>query len=71
MAEGKVKWFDDRKGYGFITQDDGTDIFLHYSDIDDPRFQSADQDDRVLFTVESTRKGLRARDVQIIKVEDE
>ena len=47
MAEGTVKWFSDQKGYGFIEQDEGGDIFVHHSSINMPGFKSLSEGDRV------------------------
>lgn len=64
MKNGVVKWFSDSKGYGFISQDDGTDVFVHYSQIDsgaDRRTLAEGQ--RVTFEIEEGPKGLRATGV--------
>jgi CspA family cold shock protein len=63
MAEGTVKWFDEKKGYGFITQDNGGDVFVHYSSINMPGFKSLAEGDRVSFEVEERQRGLQALDV--------
>jgi CspA family cold shock protein len=63
MADGIVKWFDDRKGYGFIEQDDGPDVFVHHSGINGTGFKSLAEGDRVTFTVEQGKKGPAATDV--------
>jgi len=52
MEEGTVKWFSEKKGYGFITQDNGGDIFVHFSSIVAPGFKALAQGDRVSFKVE-------------------
>ena len=57
VADGIVKWFDDRKGYGFIEQDNGEDIFVHYSEIVGGGFKSLSEGDRVTFEVGEGRKG--------------
>jgi CspA family cold shock protein len=61
---GTVKWFNDQKGYGFITQDEGGDIFVHYSAIVEPGFRSLAEGERVEFTVEQGRKGPAAGNVR-------
>lgn len=60
---GTVKWFDKSKGYGFITAEDGTEIFAHYSQIKMKGFKSLDADDVVEFDIRSEEKGLAAVDV--------
>ncbi|MBK5100425.1 MAG: cold-shock protein [Desulfobacteraceae bacterium] len=57
MANGTVKWFDDRKGFGFIEQEDGTDVFVHYTNIEGTGFRSLNEGERVTFDVEQG-KGL-------------
>jgi CspA family cold shock protein len=63
MANGIVKWFDDRKGYGFIEQEDGTDVFVHHSGINATGFKSLSEGDNVTFTVEQGQKGPAAVNV--------
>lgn len=63
MAEGTVKWFDDRKGFGFIQQEDGTDVFVHYTAIEGSGFKSINEGDRVTFDVEQGEKGPVAKNV--------
>ena len=60
---GSVKWFNDAKGYGFITTDDNQDVFVHHSEIQGEGFRSLEEDQRVEFTVEETGKGLQAKGV--------
>lgn len=63
MANGTVKWFDDRKGYGFIEQEDGTDVFIHHSGINATGFKSLSEGDRVTYDVEQGKKGPAAINV--------
>jgi CspA family cold shock protein len=64
MAQGVVKWFNDAKGYGFITQEDGQDVFVHYSAIQGSGFRSLAEGDRVEFEVTRGPKGLQAANVK-------
>jgi CspA family cold shock protein len=64
MASGLVKWFNDAKGYGFITQEDGQDVFVHYSAIQASGFRSLAEGDRVEFEVTRGPKGLQASNVK-------
>mgnify|MGYP003573948650 FL=1 len=63
MAEGTVKWFSDQKGYGFIEQEDGPDVFVHHSDIDMSGFKSLAEGDRVSFEIGEGTKGPAAKNV--------
>ncbi len=63
MAEGKVKWFNTRKGYGFISTDDGKDIFVHYSNIAADGYKTLAEGDPVTFDVVDGEKGPRAENV--------
>ncbi|MBW2511967.1 MAG: cold-shock protein [Desulfuromonadales bacterium] len=63
MAEGIVKWFNDAKGFGFISQDDGPDVFVHFSSIQGDGFKSLAEGERVTFDVEDGPKGLQASNV--------
>jgi CspA family cold shock protein len=58
-----VKWFNSQKGYGFITQDDGQDVFVHYSAIAGDGFRSLEEGQRVTFDVVKGPKGLQASNV--------
>src|SRR5262249_1772044 len=60
MATGTVKWFSPKKGYGFITMEDGQEVFVHYSAIDGNGFRSLEQGERVQFEVAQGPKGLQA-----------
>ena len=66
MAEGTVKWFSDQKGYGFIEQEDGQDIFVHHSSINASGFKSLNEGQRVRFEIETNEKGPKAKDVEIL-----
>jgi cold shock protein len=66
MADGIVKWFNERKGYGFIEQDEGPDIFVHHSGINATGFKSLNEGDRVSFDVEEGQKGPRAVNVTVV-----
>jgi CspA family cold shock protein len=63
MANGIVKWFDDRKGYGFIQQEDGPDVFVHHSGINGTGFKSLTEGARVTFDIEQGKKGPAAVNV--------
>ena len=63
MAKGIVKWFSDKKGYGFIEQEEGQDIFVHYSSINTPGFKSLSESDQVSFDVEESDRGPVAKNV--------
>lgn len=66
MAEGIVKWFNDSKGFGFIEQEDGPDVFVHHSGINATGFKSLNEGDRVSFDVTDGPKGLSASNVTVI-----
>jgi len=66
MAEGIVKWFNDSKGFGFIEQEDGPDVFVHHSGINATGFKSLNEGDRVTFDVTDGPKGLSASNVTVI-----
>ena len=63
MATGTVKWFNDSKGFGFIEQEDGTDVFVHHTGINSTGFKSLNEGDQVSFEVEQGQKGLAATNV--------
>ena len=63
MAEGIVKWFSGKKGYGFIEKEDGNDIFVHFSAIQSEGFKTLDEGDRVSFEVEEGAQGPAAKNV--------
>jgi CspA family cold shock protein len=64
MPQGQVKWFNDAKGYGFITQEGGEDVFVHYSAIQAQGFKSLAEGDKVEFEVTRGPKGLQASNVR-------
>ncbi|ACL02207.1 MULTISPECIES: cold-shock protein [Desulfatibacillum] len=63
MANGTVKWFNDAKGYGFIEQEEGGDVFVHYTAITGKGFRTLAEGDRVSFDVEQGQKGPAATNV--------
>lgn len=63
MSIGVVKWFSPKKGYGFITMEDGREVFVHYSSIDGDGFRSLEQGEKVRFEVTQGPKGLQAAKV--------
>jgi len=66
MAEGTVKWFSDQKGYGFIEQEDGQDVFVHHTGINASGFKTLNEGQRVRFEIETGEKGPKAKDVEIL-----
>jgi CspA family cold shock protein len=70
MAEreiGVVKWFDVKKGFGFITRNEGSDVFVHYSSIQGDDFKKLEEGQQVSFVVSETDKGLQAQEVSLEK----
>lgn len=63
MLEGTVKWFNNKKGWGFIQKDDGSDVFVHYSAIAGDGFKSLNEGDKVNFEVQNGDKGPAAANV--------
>jgi len=66
MAKGHVKWFNEKKGFGFISKDDGDDVFVHFSAIKRDGFKSLDEGDEVEFEVSQGPKGLQATKVVVM-----
>ena len=64
MAEGTVKWFNEKKGFGFIEKDEGGDIFVHFSAINNAGFKTLHEGQRVLFDIEQGKKGPAAANVE-------
>jgi CspA family cold shock protein len=67
MPKGQVKWFSEKKGYGFITQEDGNDVFVHYSAITAEGFRTLREGDEVEFEISQGEKGLQATDVKVLE----
>lgn len=65
MANGIVKWFNEKKGFGFIEQEDGPDVFVHFSGINSAGFKSLKEGDEVTFDTEQGQKGPRAVNVTV------
>ena len=66
MSNGTVKWFNDKKGFGFIEQENGPDVFVHHSNIVATGFKSLKEGDRVTFNIEQGKKGPTALNVKVV-----
>jgi CspA family cold shock protein len=66
LPEGTVKWFSGQKGYGFITQEDGQDVFVHFSSIEMEGFKKLNEGERVTFELEDSDRGPQAKNVRIL-----
>jgi CspA family cold shock protein len=67
MSNGTVKWFDNKKGYGFIAQEGGEDVFVHYSNIVGDGFKTLEEGTPVSFDVITGDKGLKAQNVRVLQ----
>ena len=67
MARGRIKWFSEKKGFGFITQEDGNDVFVHYSAIQGEGFKTLREGDEVEFEITQGDKGLQASNVTVVE----
>ena len=66
MARGTVKWFNEKKGYGFISQEDGTDVFVHFSAIEQEGFKTLREGEEVEFEITQGPKGAQASKVSVV-----
>ena len=66
MATGTVKWFNAEKGFGFITQDGGPDVFVHFSAIQGSGYRNLEENEQVEFTVGAGQKGPQAESVRVV-----
>ena len=67
MLKGKVKWFDTKKGFGFIQSEDGNDVFVHYTSIQNEGFKNLEQDQDVTFEIIEGKKGPQAANVKVVE----
>lgn len=68
MASGKIKWFDNQKGFGFIAQEGGQDVFVHFSSIQQKGFRTLFEGDEVSFEIINSERGPKAQNVQKIRL---
>jgi CspA family cold shock protein len=66
MPEGRVKWFNEQKGYGFISRDDGDDVFVHFSEIQSEGFKTLAENQEVTFEIKEGPRGLQASNVKTL-----
>ena len=66
MTDGKVKWFNEQKGYGFISRDDGDDVFVHFSEIVSDGFKTLAENQEVTFEIKEGPRGLQASNVKTL-----
>ena len=66
LSQGTVKWFNNSKGYGFISQENGEDVFVHFQSIISEGFKTLNENDKVEFVVTNGQKGLQASEVKVI-----
>ncbi len=66
MATGRVKWFNEQKGFGFISRDDGEDVFVHFSEIESGGFKTLAENQEVSFEIKEGPKGLQATNVKAL-----
>ena len=66
MPTGRVKWFNERKGFGFISREDGEDVFVHYSEIESDGFKTLVENQEVSFDIKEGPKGLQAANVKAL-----
>ena len=66
LSKGRVKWFNDKRGYGFISQDTGEDVFIHYSEITGEGYKTLKEGELVEFEVTTGEKGLQAHALQVV-----
>jgi cold shock protein len=67
MASGKVKWFDNKKGFGFIAQESGQDVFVHHTSITGAGFKTLNEGENVTFDIVTSDKGLKAQNVERLR----
>ncbi len=67
MSKGKVKWFDTKKGFGFIQSEDGNDVFVHYTSIQTEGFKNLEQGQEVTFDITEGKKGPQAANVKLVE----
>ena len=67
LVSGTVKWFNGEKGYGFIAQESGPDVFAHYSEIQGNGFRSLKEGDKVEFTITDGKKGKQASEIRVLR----